>query len=192
MPAVWLIVTPRQQRRQHDNHFVLSYCEEQMNVREDQTDSHTTIKSSCCCLQDVTNQPHNVGSTAQIRWGQAQQVRKRKRASTPKAACTLPKSCITKGKYIECAPPKASTVNMPCSMYVLEDTWPCTCTPCQVTISRIRVTMPRKAMTSPSQHQVTGPQPSTIVKAPKCSGSNQSCWIAIPYHCKSTIAPAMK
>ena len=26
-----------------------------MNVREDQTDSHTTIKSSCCCLQDATN-----------------------------------------------------------------------------------------------------------------------------------------
>ena len=57
-PARRLIARPRCKRLQCNIHFSLSYCAEQRqqqaNAREDQTDSHATIKIACCCLQDAT------------------------------------------------------------------------------------------------------------------------------------------
>ncbi len=76
-----------------------------MNAREDQTDSHATIKNSCCCSQDATaTVPRNarISSTNMPRLSTV---------STPKKACKHTKDgvyiakvmYVTKGKYNEYA-----------------------------------------------------------------------------------------
>jgi hypothetical protein len=76
----------------------------------------------------MRRQPYHTirGSAAQIRQGRVQQVHQRRRASTPKTVCALPnshklpKASTLSTPKIACALPKASTVSMPCGMYVLE------------------------------------------------------------------------
>ncbi len=97
-----------------------------MNAREDQTDSHATIKNSCCCSQDATaTVPRNVriSSTNMPRLSTV---------STPKKACKHTKDgvyiakvmYVTKGKYIEYAKDGMyvadSEHSMPYGMYLAQ------------------------------------------------------------------------
>jgi hypothetical protein len=76
-----------------------------MNAREDQTDSHATIKNSCCCLQDaMATVPCNVRISST-------NMPRSSTVSTPKKACKHTKDgvyiakvmYVAKGKYIEYA-----------------------------------------------------------------------------------------
>ncbi len=100
-PAIIFIATTRWQRWQCNNHF-LSYCKEwwqyPTNAREEQKNSHPTIKLSWCHLQDATTTIlcHAVSSASTPKLSTV--------VSTPKTACKYAKDgvYIAKGKYGEC------------------------------------------------------------------------------------------
>ena len=101
-PAIILIAMTQQQCWQRNIHF-LSCCKEQwqqqMNAREECNGSHATINLSCCCSQNaMTTIPRHATTSGTS-------MPRSSTASTPKMACMLP---------------KASTVRLLYSMYVLE------------------------------------------------------------------------
>ncbi len=156
MPAMRLIGTPRQQHWQRNNHFVLSYCEEQWqqqtNARGDQADSHATIKNSCCCSQDGTaTVPRNarISSTNMPRLSTV---------STPKKACKHAEDglyitkvrYVAKGKYIEYAKNGMYVANSEHSKYAVRGVF----CPRRVWRVRQRRTDPHGIMTM-SSHATT-------------------------------------
>ena len=123
-----------------------------MNAREDQTDSHATIKNSCCCSQDATaTVPRNarISSTNMPRLSTV---------STPKKACKHTKDgvyiakvmYVTKGKYIEYAKDGMYVADSEHSEYAVRHV-PC---PRQVWQVRQRRTDPHGTMTM-SSHATT-------------------------------------
>ena len=115
MPAMRLIMTPRQQRQQRNHH---SYCHimrsndnnRQMRGKIEQTP--TQQLRFHFVVRKMRRRPYRAmrGSAAQICQSQVQQVRQRRYASTPKTVCTSPKSCTL---------PKASTLSTPKTLCTL-------------------------------------------------------------------------
>ena len=115
-PARRLIARPQCKQWQCNNHFLLSYHKEQWqqqtNAKEDQTDSHATIKLSCCRLRDATMTVlHHMmtSGTSMLRLSTG---------SMPKTDCTLPKACMSQKANTlstpkrSCTLPRASMVSI--------------------------------------------------------------------------------
>jgi hypothetical protein len=158
----------------------LSYHKEQQqyqtNAREEQKDSHATIKLSCCCLQDATmtilhNMMISSASTPRL-----------STVSTPKTACKYAKqdAHIAKGKYGEYAK-EAKFVKEGNDEPLATRAWQRIL--CKVTISRNRATYTvqgnAKPLTAIGDWATTFNDPEgTIALTIK-----SIALIVIPYHC---------
>ncbi len=152
------------------------------------------------------------GSAAQICQGWVQWVHQRRCASTPRMQCTPPKLCtLPKASTLSmpkmaCTLPIASTVSMPYGVYVSQGEYGeyikggCICWggPKQASCQRRQQRTPCQGW----QLVEYNDEPLTTIgdwtttfsncEGPKRSQLNWLFWIAIPYHCKSVTAPAMK